>query len=150
MAVDALLERSQFHDGVEVERFWLLYIAVDLKRPWARLESAGEFCWAILIGGEFVVIVVVRDVLKRRELFVGAELALAVLQLARCGCLSRLIWRKHFEGPGPGERERSGGSSADDEIATIEIKALGSDLRRADVGQFLGHESPQQEYALIT
>src|SRR4051812_5167488 len=85
MTIDALLERSKLHDGVEVERFRRLHVAIDFDRPRTRLELASQFGGAVLIGGELVIIVVVRDVLKRRLLFVGAELTLAVLEFAGGG-----------------------------------------------------------------
>src|ERR1700692_734438 len=73
MPVDAFFGSSYLYDRVDVEHLLFLDVAVDSCRPRALLEIFCEVGGAVFIGGEFVEIVVGRDVLIWRFFFRGAE-----------------------------------------------------------------------------
>src|SRR5258706_11297595 len=75
MAVDALFRSCHFYDCVDVEYLLSLDVAIDGHCPGTSLEIFCEVGWAVFLGGEFVEIVVGRDVLVGRLLFRGAERA---------------------------------------------------------------------------
>src|SRR5436189_972650 len=57
MAIDALFERREFHQRIDVDDLRLLDFAFDPDRPRTRLEGAGILRGIILISPELVVVV---------------------------------------------------------------------------------------------
>src|SRR5438445_2702475 len=75
MPVDALLERSDFHDRVEVEFARLGYQSFDRYRPGRGLEGLRLLCGLLFARAELIVVVVVGGVAVGRELLVRTERA---------------------------------------------------------------------------
>ena len=73
MTVDALFGSSHFDDRVDVEHLLFLNLAVDGHRPGTGLEIPGQAGRLVFVGGEFVEIVVVGDILVGRFFFRCAE-----------------------------------------------------------------------------
>src|SRR6185369_1090134 len=63
MAVNALLERSDLQQRVEVVLLRLPHQAFDAHRPRLRMETASQFRRTFFVHRELVEVVVVRDVL---------------------------------------------------------------------------------------
>ena len=73
MPIDALLRSSHFDNRVRIQDLFLFNVTVDRNRPGARLKVFGQARGLVFIGGEFVVIVVVRHVLVGCDFFIGGE-----------------------------------------------------------------------------
>ena len=50
MAVDALLQRREFEQGIIVKRLRLVHKPVNLHRPGQRMKAAGELRRSFLVG----------------------------------------------------------------------------------------------------
>ena len=96
MAIDAFLERSDFHDFIQGELARLFYFALDGDRPRGGVEIFGVFCRITFVGAEFVEIVVVGHVFEGILFFGGAEGAFGEAGKFSCG-KSRLRWRYQLE-----------------------------------------------------
>jgi hypothetical protein len=82
MAIDAILQRAQLEQRVDVEGQRLLHLAVHSHSPGARRQAARILRGLILVHAEFVEIVVVGNVFEARQrLAGGGERALHRLQL---------------------------------------------------------------------
>ena len=69
MPVDALLQRSQLKDCVEIQRLGFADFAADTNRPRRSLEVARQLGGLIFAGAEFVEVVIAGDdVLGRQRL----------------------------------------------------------------------------------
>ena len=90
MAIDAVFERPQLEQVVDVEGERLGDLAFDFYGPGARGQAAGVFRGVALVHAELVEVVVVGDVVEAGELLAGGgQRALDGLQLgsgegARC------------------------------------------------------------------
>src|SRR5581483_1083045 len=73
VAIDALFERSQLHDGVDVQLLGFGHQAFERDAPRARAELRRKSSWLVLISAELVIIVVVGDVLEGGRLLCSAE-----------------------------------------------------------------------------
>ena len=72
-AIDTLLQRSQLEDIVHVEGLRLIDLTFDPHGPGPRLERAGVFGRVLLVGAEFVEVVVGRDLVPGRQRLVRLE-----------------------------------------------------------------------------
>src|SRR5205807_7970000 len=70
VAVYALLERFALEDVLAVHHALLRALAFDRHLPRLRLEVARVLLRPVLVGAEFVVVVVARDVFPRVDLLV--------------------------------------------------------------------------------
>ena len=64
MAVDALFQRGQLHQRVHAKLLRLGDFAFDADGPGTGLEFLARRGYCVLVGAEFVVVVVIGDVLK--------------------------------------------------------------------------------------
>jgi hypothetical protein len=71
MAVDAVFERAQLEQVVDVEGEGLGDFAFYLDRPGAGRQAAGVFGGVAFVDAELVKVVVVRDVVQGGELLAG-------------------------------------------------------------------------------
>ena len=71
MAVDAVFERAQLEQVVDVEGERLGDLAFDFDGPGARGQAAGVFGGVALVDAELVKVVVVGDVFVAGELLAG-------------------------------------------------------------------------------
>src|SRR5208283_6195221 len=135
MTVDALFGGSHLHDRVDVEDLLFLYLAVDGHGPGAGLEIFGEFGWPLLVGGEFVEIVVGGDILVGCFLFRGAEGTFLEAVNFGVGLGGERGLGKISEGDtGDGGRAGEGGSG--EEVAPVQISGFGSNFRRRNCRRF--------------
>ena len=75
MAIDALFERSDFHDAVEIERLRLRDVALNGEGPRGGDEVLSVLGGVAFTGSEFVVVVVAGDGFERSHRLGGAERA---------------------------------------------------------------------------
>ena len=68
MAIDAVFERAQLEQGVDVEGERLGHLAFHLHGPGPRGQAAGILRGLILVHAELVEVVVVGDVVEAGEL----------------------------------------------------------------------------------
>ena len=129
MAVDALFGRGHFHDGVDVEHLLFLDVAVDGHRPGTGLEILGQVGGLVLVGGEFVEVVVVGDVLVGRFFFGGAERAFLEAVNFGVGLGGERGVGKIAEGD-TGDGGRAGDRCAGEKVAAVQISSLRSNFRR--------------------
>src|SRR5207253_2479110 len=73
MVLYALFGSSHFYEHVNVEYLLFLDLAVDSHRPGTSLEIFGDVGRSVFVGGEFIEIIVGRDILIGRLLFRRAE-----------------------------------------------------------------------------
>src|SRR5579864_487725 len=126
MTVNALLQRSELHDSVNVDFFWLPHQPFNRDRPRTSAEICCQPIGLVLIGAEFVVIVVIGNVLERGWLLSDAERALCNARQFGSGCF-RLI-TVHAAEIETGGNGRSRGRRSGNEFAPIQESRLGSDL----------------------
>ena len=76
MTVDAFFERSELEDRIEVERLRLFHFAFDRNGPWGWCGSFSPVASGlVLTSAELIKVVVIGDVLVRRQLLIRAEWA---------------------------------------------------------------------------
>ena len=75
MAIDPLFQRSQLHDGINIECLGLGHQSFESDTPGTRAKLSRQAVRLVLVGTEFVIIVVIRDVFEGVRLFRSAELA---------------------------------------------------------------------------
>ncbi len=131
MTVDALFGSSHLDDRVDVEHLLFIDVAVDGYRPGAGLEILCQTGRLVFVGGEFVEIVVVGDILVGRFLFrraEGAFLEAINLGVGAGGERRSDQIAKITEGH-TGNGSRAGDRCAGEEIAPVQIGRFGSNFR---------------------
>ncbi len=96
MTIDAIFERAQLEQRVDVEGFRLLHLAVDAHGPWASGQAAGVLRGLVLVHSKLVIVVVVGDVVEAGELLAGGGEG-AINGLEFCAGLGGNARRNHFE-----------------------------------------------------
>src|SRR3954467_10669448 len=76
MTVDALFRRRHFDNGVYVQHLLFLDLTVDGNGPRTRLEVLRYVGGLVLVGREFVIVVVIGDVFVGSDRLSGREWAL--------------------------------------------------------------------------
>src|SRR5580700_444625 len=118
MSIYTLFGCGEFNDRIHIEDLFLLHQPLDTDRPRPGSEILSQPCGPVLVSRKLVVVIVVGDILIRRNGLTGAELALLDAVYLRVGLSDN--------GPGPTlvqshARRRccSGQSRADQEIAAV-------------------------------
>jgi hypothetical protein len=76
MPINAFLGRGELNDRIDIEGLFVLHQPLDTDRPRPGFEILGQPRGRVLVSRKFMVVVVVGDILIRRDGFTGAELAL--------------------------------------------------------------------------
>src|ERR1700676_3089504 len=139
MAIDALFGRSHLHDRVHIENLLLLNLTVDGDCPGAGLEILGKIGGLVFVGGEFVEIVVITEILIGIMLLGGAERAfldaanLSVGFGDESGIRETLAETMKSDAR---DRRRAGKRRASQKVATVQISRFGSNFRRWNLLRF--------------
>ena len=137
MAIDALFRRGHLDDGVHIEHLLLLDVAVDGDGPGTRLEILCQAGRLVLVGGKFVVVVVVGDVFVGRDRFGGGEWTL--LDAVNLGVGLRHRRGRSYFAQAHSRRHRRCARQrrACQKLSPVQVQALRGDLGRWNVGRFL-------------
>src|SRR5260370_33747550 len=138
MGVNALFGSSNLYDCVDVEDLFFLDVAIDGYSPGTSLEILCEVGGFVLVGGEFVEIVVVRYVFIGCLFFCGAEgtfLQAVNLGVGAGGERRSDEFSKITEGDS-GDGGRSGDRCSGEEVAPVQVGRLGSNFRRLNQSGF--------------
>ena len=125
-AVDTLFHRGQLEQGIKVKGARFVDQALYLNRPRSGLERVCPRCRVGLAGAEFVEVVVLGDVLVRRELF-GGECTIHRTALPRQGGEAVGACRALGKGLSTGPRQARGSSGRQPESAR-EVGLSGRDV----------------------
>ena len=124
--VDALFERSDLVQTVQVESFRLGHFAFHLQRPGRGAEVGGVFGGVALVGAELIEVVVMCDDFERRQ-FILADVVGGLLDVGQLRAGARRSRQRakcaHCEG-------------ACQETSPVNVHLLGSDVRITKIGGF--------------
>ncbi len=138
MAVDAVFERAQLEQVVDVEGEGLGDFAVDFDGPGARGQAAGVLGGVALVDAELVEVVVVGDVVVAGELLAGGgEGAGDGLELG-AGADGGARGDELAEAIGGEGRDACRGRAFEEAAAgeVAEVGVAGGDLGGGNVGRF--------------
>src|SRR5271156_488956 len=130
MPINTFLWRGEFYDRVYVERLLSLPQPLNAPRPGSCFESLGQPSGLVFVRRKFVVVVVVSDVLIRRDGLTGAELALLNAGYLRVGLGHHERVRELAQADAGSGRRRSG-----KKCSTVQVKILGSNFRGRNISQ---------------
>src|SRR5262249_39240363 len=127
MPIDALLQGSQLHDGINVQPLRFLYQPFDRNCPRSRAEICRTAVGFVFICAEFVIVIVVSNVFERSGCFSHTKLTFYDPAEFGARCL-RLMSARAAQ---INSRSNSGsrGRRSSDELASVQIRGLRGNLR---------------------
>src|SRR5581483_12246150 len=134
VAVDAVLQRRKLQQGVDIKFLRLIYIAFDRNRPRPRAQALGQVRRRVLVGAEFVEVVVIGDVFVGRLLLIGRKRA---LNRGKLGSGLDRRWRRNSPQTLAGDRGAGSYSRSRHELAAVHVNTLRGDFGREYVGGLL-------------